>query len=132
MAFSAAEKQKIRTFLGYSPFFKTANTSLETSLSLIESQYPEAETIIKSQIVALDDIDSKLLIAATAAIASDAENVKINAITATNLLQLTGRKFIKIIATTLGFSGVLNDYYTPCRTSNTINNRGATEFNGWS
>ena len=132
MAFTSSEKQKIRDFIGYSPFFQNANSTLESAIKQVEEQYSDAETAIKANIVILDDINSKLLIVATASIAGDVENVKIEAVTATNLLEKQGRKYIKSICTALGYTSVLSDYYSPAKSINSINSRNSSEFNGYS
>ncbi len=130
MSLSSLEKQKIRIFLGFSPYFKNANSSLESAFDNIVN-FPDAENLIKSYILQLEDIDNKLMISATAAIASDAENVKINAINSTNLLEKLGRSYIKRIANTLGFMEILSDYYSKAPIANEINSRNSTELHGY-
>jgi len=130
MAFTSSEKQQIRAFMGFSPFYVNANPSLESSIDLVSSTYHDAETQIRNCLIKLASIDEKLLVHAEAAIAGSAEGVTIKAINSTNLLERVGRKYIKQIAVILGYNSVLTDYYKPANSLNTTNYLGFDSSRG--
>lgn len=64
MAFTLAEKARIRRYLGFSQGFHDIDTRLEGQLDTLPLTYPEAETQVRDILVALDAIDRKLQSAA--------------------------------------------------------------------
>jgi hypothetical protein len=126
MAFTPAERVKIRLYMGYSAFFTNSNTSLETSMDQVADTATEDQ--IRAKLAILQSIDDKILETACSAIAKEIEGVKINTITSVSVLERLGRQNIHAIATMLGTMCVLSDYYSNAKTTGTINTKSSSEF----
>ncbi len=102
MAFTLTEKAKIRFYLGYQDLFRDINTSLESQLSATGIS-AEAQTIVKSILSSLADIDTKLLGSHTRLKASTVGSIKLNA---EELYQLRGegRRFVLRLSSIFGVS----------------------------
>lgn len=64
MAFTAAEKARIRRYLGFSQGFHDVDTRLEGQLTTLPETYPEAEDQVREILGKLAKIDAKLQTAA--------------------------------------------------------------------
>jgi len=64
MAFTDAQKAKIRRYLGYPDVFRYANTRLESAIEVIGGR-AEVQTLVEADLTALDAIDAKLSSAAS-------------------------------------------------------------------
>ncbi len=59
MAFTDAQKAKIRRYLGYPDVFRYANTRLESAIDVVGGR-AEVQALVEADLAALDTIDAKL------------------------------------------------------------------------
>jgi hypothetical protein len=64
MAFTDAQKAKIRRYLGYPDVFRYANSRLESAIDVIGAR-AEVQALVEADLTALEAIDAKLLTVAS-------------------------------------------------------------------
>jgi hypothetical protein len=109
MAFSAAEKAKIRKWLGYSPIFQGQYPALDAAIIAVQSiadggtlADSETEDLIQGYLTELDQIDTRLEELRDQMEASVVDEVKADSARAMLAVYKEGRRFVGHIADALG------------------------------
>lgn len=100
MAFTAAEKAQIRQVLGFSELFHDLDPRLEGQMIDLGTRAPDAVTRIQNTLVALTDIDARLVVALDDLSLVKAEDITFQGEGELESLRNQGRMLIQQIAIT--------------------------------
>lgn len=106
MAFSSSEKARIRMYLGKSQLWLDVDTQLESAMSVIEANNPEAVALIQGWLAELANIDTRLTTYSRAGVLKvdeiELEPSGGGASSYTKAMRSSGRQLVNRIAITLG------------------------------
>jgi hypothetical protein len=60
MAFTNAEKTRLRRYLGFSELYRQVETRLESQLDALPTNNPDAETQVRALLAKVDAVDTKI------------------------------------------------------------------------
>lgn len=119
MAFSAAEKAKVRKWLGYSPLFRDQYPGIDQAIIAVQSVADggtladsETEDLIQGYLTELDQIETRLEELRDQMEASSVDEVKADSARAMLAVYKEGRRFVGHICDALGASPA-RDVFTP-------------------
>ncbi len=101
MAFSSAEKTRIRMLLGWGARFWQLETRLENALEAVEQTLPDETASIQTILVSLTDIDTKITEALGTVGVTGVSSIHLDSDQGISHLRAEGRRLVEAIAVIL-------------------------------
>lgn len=110
MAFTEAEKTRIRMLLGYGARFTQTETRLENAMISVETTLPEETLRVQSMLTSLTSIDTKITEALDTAGVTGVSSIKLDSDQGISHFKAEGRRLVEAIAVILQVSVRRNFY----------------------
>lgn len=110
MAFSAEEKVRIRTLLGWGARFWQLETRLENAIEAVETTLPDETVYIQGILTALTAIDVKITEALDTAGVTGVDTIHLDSDQGISHFKSEGRRLVEAIATVLQVN-IKKNYY---------------------
>lgn len=101
MAFTDAEKSRIRMLLGWGARFWQLETRLENAMEAVEQTLPEETALIQAHLTALTAIDTKITEALDTAGVTGVSSIKLDSDQGISHFKAEGRRRVEAIASIL-------------------------------
>lgn len=129
MAFTDAQKAKIRRYLGYPDVFRYANTRLESAIDVIGGR-AEVQALVEADLTALDAVDTKLSsVASSQGGLKRIDDIEFYEGQAVSQIQSDGRRLVGRLSITFGVP-VQGDVFGSGGYTGDEWSRGRTQYGG--